>query len=171
MLCESTNEWESAVVDERPVKVLGPVLRVGAFLLLAGVILVGIAQYLDHTKGVSIPAGTTRVDVTLDEFHITTPKSVLPGGKLAFVVHNAGSSPHELVVFRTKLTAKRLPRRPDGDANEESRLLTGVVDSGASLAPNQTKVFVATLPPGHYVAVCNLPGHYRLGMRIDLTVG
>jgi uncharacterized cupredoxin-like copper-binding protein len=27
------------------------------------------------------------------------------------------------------------------------------------------------LAPGHYVAVCNLPGHYHNGMRVDFTVG
>ena len=26
------------------------------------------------------------------------------------------------------------------------------------------------LEPGHYVLFCNLPGHYRLGMRSDFEV-
>jgi uncharacterized cupredoxin-like copper-binding protein len=26
------------------------------------------------------------------------------------------------------------------------------------------------MPAGHYIAVCNLPGHYKLGMRVDLLV-
>lgn len=27
-----------------------------------------------------------------------------------------------------------------------------------------------SLPAGHYVLLCNLPGHYAGGMRADLTV-
>jgi uncharacterized cupredoxin-like copper-binding protein len=27
-----------------------------------------------------------------------------------------------------------------------------------------------SMTPGHYVAVCNLPAHYRLGMKLDLNV-
>ncbi len=26
------------------------------------------------------------------------------------------------------------------------------------------------IPPGHYVAVCYLPGHYREGKHLDVTV-
>ena len=37
-------------------------------------------------------------------------------------------------------------------------------------SPRQTNVFVANFEPGHYVAVCNLPGHLHLGMRLDITV-
>jgi uncharacterized cupredoxin-like copper-binding protein len=28
----------------------------------------------------------------------------------------------------------------------------------------------SSLVPGHYVAVCNLPRHYRLGMKLNVTV-
>ena len=140
-------------------------------VLIAGLLLVGFALLRDRHHGVSIPAGATRVDATLSDYHIAITPAPLAHGKLAFVVHNAGKIPHELVVFRTDAPANRLPLRADGDANEESNALTSVVDSGASLTPGQTKVFVANLAPGHYVAVCNLAGHYRLGMRLDLTVG
>jgi uncharacterized cupredoxin-like copper-binding protein len=41
---------------------------------------------------------------------------------------------------------------------------TGDVKAG------QTKVLSITLAPGHYAVVCNLPGHYRMGMHQDFTV-
>jgi uncharacterized cupredoxin-like copper-binding protein len=31
-------------------------------------------------------------------------------------------------------------------------------------------LLAANLEAGHYVLVCNLPGHYQGGMRVDLTV-
>ena len=152
-------------------KVGASLVRVLVFILLGGALLVGFAQWRDRSQGISIPAGATRVDVQLSDYRITLTPAPLTHGRLAFVVNNAGSIPHELVVFRTDAPANRLPLRADGDANEESEALTSVVDSGASLAPGETKVFAANLAAGHYVAVCNLPGHYRLGMRLDLTVG
>jgi uncharacterized cupredoxin-like copper-binding protein len=151
-------------------KVVASLVRVTVFILLGGAILVGFAQWRDRGHSISIPAGATRVDVKLSDYRITLTPAPLTHGRLAFVVNNAGSIPHELVVFRTDAPANRLPLRADGDANEESKALTSVVDSGASLTPGQTKLFVANLAPGHYVAVCNLAGHYRLGMRLDLTV-
>jgi hypothetical protein len=152
------------------VSVRGSLVRVCVALLVAGAILVGFAQLLDARQGVSIPSGTTRVDATLSDYRIAVRPRPLSYGRLAFVVHNAGTIPHELVIFRTQSSADSLPLRADGDVNEDSASMTSVLDSGDSLAPNQTKVFVAKLPPGHYVAVCNLSGHYHLGMRLDITV-
>jgi uncharacterized cupredoxin-like copper-binding protein len=55
--------------------------------------------------------------------------------------------------------------------NEESPQLTSVADSGDALKPGATQSFnTDNLSPGHYVAVCNLPGHYRLGMKLNITV-
>jgi hypothetical protein len=73
-------------------------------------------------------------------------------------------------MFGTAKGATQLPLRKDGDVNEESPLLRSVADSGDSLAPGKTKVILTTLVPGHYVAVCNLAGHWHLGMRLDVTV-
>src|SRR2546425_1192379 len=38
------------------------------------------------------------------------------------------------------------------------------------MKPGQTKPLVITLLPGHYALMCNLPGHYRMGMHQDFTV-
>jgi len=157
--------------SRRPASVGTSLLGVCVLLVIGGAMLIGIAQFLDGRHGISIPAHASRVDVTLSDYRISAmPMMPIRHGRIAFVVRNTGRIPHELVVFRTDFAATSLPLRADGDANEESPRLTSVVDSGASLASNQTKVFVANLAPGHYVAVCNLPGHYRLGMRLDVSV-
>jgi uncharacterized cupredoxin-like copper-binding protein len=41
---------------------------------------------------------------------------------------------------------------------------TGDMDAGA------TKTLTIDLAPGHYVFLCNLPGHYQSGMHVDVTV-
>ena len=41
---------------------------------------------------------------------------------------------------------------------------TGDMETGA------TQTLTLDLAPGHYVFVCNLPGHYQQGMHASLTV-
>ncbi len=83
---------------------------------------------------------------------------------------NNGKVRHELILFRTNLSASALPVDANGDVDEESPRLQNVLDSGSSLKPDETRSLPVKLTPGHYVAVCNLPAHYRLGMRLDLTI-
>ena len=54
--------------------------------------------------------------------------------------------------------------------NEDAPALNSVLDSGSSLRPGETRLLATTLAPGHYVLVCNLPGHFRAGMHVDVTV-
>jgi hypothetical protein len=144
-------------------------LAVGA-LLFSGLIL-AVGPMIWRSPGVKIPAGTTRVNVSLFDFGIRLDSSTSPrAGKDAFVITNTGKIRHELVGFATTDSATGLPLRTDGDVNEESSQLQSVIDTGDSLVPGQTKVIVATLSAGtHYVLICNLPGHWHAGMRIDMT--
>lgn len=154
---------------------------VKATSLFVAAILVGstIAVTILAASASSGPAGD--VPVSLVNFRILMPNT-LRAGHHTFAVTNDGTVPHEFVVFRTAVLADALPLRPDGDVNEDSPLLQDVADSGPTLGPGQGRSVpvvkdasvatptAGTLSPGHYVAVCNLPAHYRLGMRIDLTV-
>ena len=44
---------------------------------------------------------------------------------------------------------------------------TGGLDE---VQPGKSENLKLELPPGHYVVICNVPTHYQLGMRADLTV-
>lgn len=137
---------------------------VGAALVVCG-IAIAIAY---GTEGSSGPAGDVQVKTV--EFRLVMPTTI-GAGRHTIGVTNSGKVAHEFVLFQTTLPADRLPVGADGDVNEDSPALTSVADSGASLAPGgTTTVKTTSLAPGHYVAVCNLPGHYRLGMRLDVTV-
>jgi hypothetical protein len=134
-------------------------------------LVLGVGPMIWRSPGVKIPAGATRVNVSLFEFGIRLdPSTPVRAGKDAFVITNTGKIPHELVGFATTTNASRLPLRADGDVNEESSTLQSVLDTGDSLPPGITKVITVTLVSGmHYVFVCNLPGHWHLGMRVDIT--
>jgi uncharacterized cupredoxin-like copper-binding protein len=73
-------------------------------------------------------------------------------------------------MFKTANANARLPLRKNGSLDEESPAIEGVMDSGSSLAPGETRVLGANLDPGSYVIVCNLPAHFRLGMHQTITV-
>jgi hypothetical protein len=108
--------------------------------------------------------------VTESDFTIVLSTSRASAGPTSLVVRNRGPSPHELVVFRTTLALGALPIGPDGNINEDSPKLVKVADSGTNIAPGQSRTLYTILTPGSYVAVCNLPGHYRLGMHAGLLV-
>ena len=136
-----------------------------AALLVASMVAVVIAYAV---KGSSGPAGDVQASTV--DFKVLMP-TTLDTGKHTIGYTNNGAVPHEIVIFKTALSANHLPLSGDGDVNEESPLLTNVADSGNALKAGGTKSFTtSSLVPGHYVAVCNLPGHYRLGMRLNVTV-
>jgi uncharacterized cupredoxin-like copper-binding protein len=97
------------------------------------------------------------------EFAITIPES-LPAGPRTFDVRNEGAMPHELVVLRTDVKAADLP--VEGAVAKE----TGRVGGTADIPPGGTATLEVDLAPGHYVVLCNVPGHYQGGMYADLTV-
>lgn len=112
--------------------------------------------------GVALAGGTTKV--TMDEFSLRASPKSISAGKVTFSVKNNGSDRHELVVLRTSTAASKLPQS-GGRASEKGRVGdTGVFAGGAS------KKLTLTLKKGHYVLICNLPGHYTGGMRSDFTV-
>ena len=137
-------------------------------LVVAGIIIAVLAGR--PSNALAVPAGYHVATVVETNYRIAGP-TTLPAGKYEFVVKNRGESAHELVVFQTKDPASALPLRKDGDVDEESDQLTSVLDTGSSLDPGETRIVFADLTvPGHYVMVCNLPQHYRFGMRVDLNV-
>ena len=82
-----------------------------------------------------------------------------------FEVRNTGKVRHELVIVKTARTAKKLPV-----AN--GRVSRHGLKFVYPLYPGDHHIVVlgAHLRPGHYVLICEIPGHYQKGMRRDFTV-
>jgi uncharacterized cupredoxin-like copper-binding protein len=139
-----------------------------ALLACAALIIVGLLGRPAH--GLSVPSGSHVVHVDETEYGFHHSLGSLPSGNVILVDTNRGRIPHELVTFKTASAAAALPLRKDGSLDEESPAIEDVMDSGSSLAPGETRVLGANLDPGTYVIVCNLPGHYRLGMHQTITV-
>ncbi len=135
-------------------------------LTVGGVILAAVAAIV---VAVIFFAPTSRTKVTAIDYGLRMPVTMKAGTEELRLV-NAGAQGHELLVFRTSLRANALPVDNEGNVVEDDPQLHKVLDSGDALAPNKSQLLTVRLAPGHYVALCNLPGHYRAGMRLDLQV-
>jgi uncharacterized cupredoxin-like copper-binding protein len=116
-------------------------------------------------------AGTT-MPITLSDYKVTLPASTSTAGKKTLQIANNGSMQHEILVFHpdVSIDAGNLPISPDGDISEDSPGVNKVSD-GDNIDPGKGQTRDLDLSqPGTYVFVCNLPGHYKLGMWTKVTV-
>jgi uncharacterized cupredoxin-like copper-binding protein len=109
------------------------------------------------------------VSIRATDYRIEMP-TTLTAGRHSLSFTNAGAQPHEVLMFRTSLPANRLPVDASGNVIEDSPLMHQVLDSGDGLPAGHTQSLTVQLTPGHYAVICNLPGHYRFGMHLDLTI-
>ena len=140
------------------------------FVLVLAVALLGSAcssaatgtREKGSTQG-QVRAGT--IAVRLKEFAVLPSQRSVKSGQVTFSVTNAGTEDHEFVIIRTPDQPGALP--VDGTQASEA----GHVDEIEGIHPGTDGSLSVDLPPGHYVLLCNLPGHYGAGMYAGLTVG
>jgi uncharacterized cupredoxin-like copper-binding protein len=136
------------------------------FLTLPGVAALGLLALVGATGCGSSASGQSppsSVTTKLTELQISPSTTDVAAGRVRISATNGGKVPHELIVIRTDKPAAGL-----GSGSRVSE--AGSVGEVADVAPGKTKSTTLTLKPGHYVMICNLPGHYMGGMRADLTV-
>jgi uncharacterized cupredoxin-like copper-binding protein len=111
------------------------------------------------------------IPVTLDEFKLQVATDSVPAGKVTFQITNNGHEKHELVILRTDLPVSAIPENPS-ERNKLTENGTGVlhVTEYDGVDPGQEWNLVADLQAGHYLLVCNYPGHAHAGMAAFLTV-
>ncbi|MBM4409892.1 MAG: hypothetical protein FJ037_00955 [Chloroflexi bacterium] len=118
------------------------------------------------------PTGTpaaahSNVAVTLKDFGVTTTPGSVPAGHITFITHNAGATPHELVVVKTDLAPDRLPQVDQKFVDvKQVQVLAETEPFDGGTKPELT----AELPPGRYVLLCNVASHYISGMYAAFTV-
>lgn len=143
------------------------------FALLAVAVLTAACSSDSSTSTPSAsPTGATgtTVSVTEKDFSIALASSTVPAGSVTFNVRNDGPSVHEFVVFKTDLAEGSLPMVADGTIVDEEGAGVTAVDEIEDIESGSTKSLTVTLAAGNYVAICNLSGHYKLGMHAKLVV-
>jgi uncharacterized cupredoxin-like copper-binding protein len=121
------------------------------------------------TPTVKGAAGGTKIQATTKEMAIELSQSTVPAGNVEFVVTNQGKMEHEFVVIKTDLPLEKLPLKGDRLDKDKAGKEIGEIEED-ELKSGTTKTLSVNLTPGKYLIVCNLPGHFKAGMRTLLTV-
>jgi uncharacterized cupredoxin-like copper-binding protein len=117
---------------------------------------------------VLVACGAKKIDVSLTSYAIAPSVDSVNAGDVTFsVTNNATDQDHEFVIVSTDLAANALPLDANGEVDEDQ---ITVVDEVEGLTPGSSQDLSVNLPAGHYVLMCNLPGHYAQGMYLDFTV-
>jgi uncharacterized cupredoxin-like copper-binding protein len=107
------------------------------------------------------------VDAKLSDFGIRLTNSTAKAGDVTFKINNSGAITHEFVVVQTDLGVSQMPVTSDGKADEEELKGMGEVED---IEAGKSVDLKLNLPAGHYMLICNLPGHFANGMHADFVV-
>ena len=107
--------------------------------------------------------------IKLTDFKVEVSPT-LGAQQTTFQISNNGNQQHELLVFKTDLDPSQLPVATSGDIDEEGAGIAKVSD-GDNLDPGKGQSRTVDLSKaGKYLFLCNLPGHFKLGMYATVTV-
>lgn len=123
---------------------------------------------LAASAATAAPSGTggQRMSVRLINYTMRPSAASTAPGEVTFVVHNADTVPHNLVVLRTDAAPRSLPvTGVHGRARE-----VGYQGATGRLRNEETTRLTLRLPAGRYLLICNVPGHYQRGMVAVLRV-
>lgn len=112
----------------------------------------------------NIPADVD-VAVHMQDYRVLLSVATVKVGNVRFGVKNEGNMEHSFELIKTDLPFDQLPTTGDAKAKED-----GLVKQVKSLPVGKVSVVTADLAAGKYVIICNIAGHYQLGMRAALTV-
>jgi uncharacterized cupredoxin-like copper-binding protein len=111
----------------------------------------------------AIPADVD-VAVHMQDYKVLLSVATVKAGTVRFGVKNEGGMEHSFELIKTDVAFDQLPTA-DAKAKED-----GLVKQVKSLPVGKVSVVTADLAAGKYVIICNIAGHYQLGMRALLTV-
>ena len=130
-----------------------------ALLLGLAVTVAGCAPAAEN-----IPADAD-VAVHMQDYKVILSVATVKAGTVRFGIKNEGNMEHSFELIKTDLPFDKLPTTGDAKAKED-----GLVKQVKSLGVGKVSVVSADLAAGTYVVICNIAGHYQLGMRAALTV-
>jgi uncharacterized cupredoxin-like copper-binding protein len=117
------------------------------------------------TPAESAPSGS-QVVAELSDYKITVTVPSVKAGKIKIGVRNVANMEHSFQVLKTDLAHDKLP--VDGASAKAKE--DGKVGEIASIPAGKSAGVTIDLVPGKYVFICNVAGHYQLGMHTGFTV-
>ena len=108
------------------------------------------------------------VDIKYTGYTLQPSRTTMKAGDIVFNINNQnGQVQHEFLVVQTDVPAGQFGLGADAKVDETGLKIVGQV---AKIDLGQTGTLSAHLAPGHYVLMCNIVGHYQLGMHADFNV-
>ena len=136
-------------------------MRIAIALVASALVLAACGE-----PAVQADASKGQIAADLKDHTITLSAKEVGAGTATVLVRNRGGSAHDFIVLRTDLAPDKLTvDQQTQKAGEEGR-----VDGLQELGPGKSGQLKLDLAPGRYVLICNVPTHYGLGMRTELTV-
>ena len=118
------------------------------------------------SQGMEPLPSDVNVIVDLKEYAITLSVPTVKAGTVKFGIRNNGTMVHDFDVYKTDLALDKLPV----DGGTAKVKMDGLVKQMINISANRSTTISADLAAGRYVIICNVAGHYQLGMRAELQV-
>jgi uncharacterized cupredoxin-like copper-binding protein len=130
-------------------------------------LLLGIALTIAACAGAAetIPPDVD-LAVTMKDYKVELSVTTVKAGTVKIGVKNSGGMEHSFELLKSDLPFDKLPT----DVGTAKARDDGLVKQVKSLGVGKVSVVTADLAAGNYVVICNVAGHYLLGMRAALTV-
>lgn len=130
-------------------------------------LLFGIAMTVASCAGAAetIPPDVD-LAVTMKDYRVEMNVTTLKAGTVKIGIKNAGGMEHSFELIKSDLPFDKLPMDTGAAKAKED----GLVKQVKSIAVGKVSTLTADLAAGKYVVICNVAGHYQLGMRAALTV-
>jgi uncharacterized cupredoxin-like copper-binding protein len=134
--------------------------RVLPALIVGALLIVGCAQPAETAPSDS------QVVAELADTKITVSVPSVKAGKVKIGVRNLAAMEHSFQVLKTDLPPDKLTV----DSASAKAKEDGKVGDIPSIPAGKSAAVTVDLVPGKYVFICNIAGHYQLGMRTGFTV-
>ena len=130
-------------------------------------LLLGIALTIAACAGAAetIPPDVD-LAVTMKDYRVELSVDTVKAGTVKIGVKNAAGMEHSFELIKTDLPFDKLPVDTGAAKAKED----GLIKQIKTLGVGKVAVVTADLAAGTYVVICNVAGHYQLGMRAGLTV-
>lgn len=106
------------------------------------------------------------VIVEMKDYSVNLSVATMKAGTVKFAIKNVGAMEHQFDLLKTDLPFDKLPI--DGALAKAKE--DGLVKQVKSIGIGKVAVVTADLAAGRYVIICNVAGHYQLGMRASLII-
>lgn len=111
------------------------------------------------------PSGS-QVVAEVSDYKIAVKVPSVKAGKTKIGVRNLAAMEHSFQVLKTDLAPDKLP--VDGASAKAKE--DGKVGEIASIPAGKSAAVSIDFTPGKYIFICNIAGHYQLGMHTGFTV-